>query len=88
MERVLQGGKKWTQGAYHVETGSCLLGAAQLAHAGEITRYWLREAIAERTGRRMSISAFNDSAASFREIAEILAHAKRLAAAHSKRFWK
>ena len=49
----------------------------------EDARYWLQQAVAERGFT--SIESFNDSRASYSEIAEILARAKQLAAAiHNK----
>src|SRR5271165_4786300 len=85
MERLFQGGKNWTQGAYHRLNGQkCLVGAAQSVNVVPIedARYWLKQAIAERGGGT-TIEEFNDTRASYREIAEVLARAKQLAAAHA-----
>src|SRR5689334_9394508 len=86
MGRYFQGGKYWTQGAYHRSNGSaCLVGAAEVVRSrlsplGD-TRYWLQQAIAERHPG-LSIEAFNDSRTSFSEITQILARAKQLALAN------
>ena len=85
MERFFRDGKNWTQGAYHRPDGTkCLVGAAQSVHVMPVedARYWLLQAVAERGFT--SIESFNDSRASYSEIAEILARAKQLAAAHSQ----
>lgn len=85
MERFFRDGKNWTQGAYHRPDGTkCLVGAAQSVHVSPINnaRYWLQQAVAERGFT--SIESFNDSRASYSEIAEILARAKQLAAAHTR----
>jgi hypothetical protein len=87
MERFFRGGANWTRGVYHASDGSkCLVGAAQTVHAAPIddARYWLKQAIAERGELGWGgIEGFNDSH-SYRQIAEVLARAKQLAAAHAR----
>jgi hypothetical protein len=86
MQDHFQGGANWTQGAYHREDGSkCLIGAANHVRVSAIddAKYWLRQAIAERTaGAITSIEAFNDTRdRQFGEIEQVIARAKQLAAA-------
>jgi hypothetical protein len=91
MERLFQGGRKWTQGAYHRMNGNkCLVGAAQSVPVGAINdaRYWLRQAIVELHPAYawlpvMQIEAFNDSH-SFAEVARVIERAKKLAAASAR----
>jgi hypothetical protein len=88
IERFFQGGRNWTQGAYHRMNGNkCLVGAAQSVRAAAIddARYWLRQAIVElHPGFAwlpvMQIEEFNDSH-SFAEVAAVIERAKELAAA-------
>ena len=88
IERFFQGGRNWTQGAYHRLNGDkCIVGAAQSMRVGAIddARYWIRQAIVElHPGYRwlpvMQIEAFNDSH-SFAEVAEVIDRAKQLARA-------
>jgi hypothetical protein len=86
MERFFRGGKKWTQGEYHRGDGTkCLVGAVETLRASAIddARYWLSQAIAERTGAAndpMLIEHFNDTH-SFAEVAKVIDRAKQLAAA-------
>jgi hypothetical protein len=88
MERFFQGGRNWTQGAYHRLNGTkCLVGAAHSARVGPINdaQYYLSQAIAElHPGFAwlpvMRIEAFNDSRLSFSEVAAVIERAKQLAA--------
>jgi len=90
MENHLQGGAKWTQGAYERGDGSkCLVGAAnyvQRTTGNKLAdpKYWIGRAIAERQGGVVSpilgIESFNDSRGSYHEIAGVLGRAKELAA--------
>jgi hypothetical protein len=85
MERFFQGGKNWTQGAYHRMDGKkCLVGAAETMRTAPIedAQFWIKQAIAERSRYSIlsGIEGFNDSRRSFGEIAEVLARAKQLAA--------
>jgi hypothetical protein len=85
MEGYFQGGANWTQGTYHRPDGSkCLVGAADHVRVSAIddAKYWLRQAIAERTaGAITSIEAFNDTRHTFGEIEQVIARAKQLATA-------
>jgi hypothetical protein len=86
IERFFEGGKYWTQGAYHRLDGTkCLVGAAQSVRTAAIAdaRYWVGRAIAERYPYWVpfgQIEAFNDTH-SFAEVAEVIERAKQLAAA-------
>jgi hypothetical protein len=88
IEWFFQGGRNWTQGAYHGWNGKkCLVGAVQSVRAGQLedARYWIRQAIAELHPAYawlpvMQIEAFNDTH-SFAEVAEVIARAKQLALA-------
>jgi hypothetical protein len=91
MERFFADGAKWTRGAYHRWDGTkCLVGAAnhvQLAAGLKLSdpKYWIRRAIAERQGvvsPVLGIEGFNDSRASYSEIAQVLTRAKQLALEH------
>ena len=91
IERFFQGGRNWTQGAYHRLNGNkCLVGAAQSMRQGAIddARYWIRQAIVERHPGyawlpAMQIEAFNDSH-SFAEVARVIERAKELASASAQ----
>ena len=85
IERFFQGGRNWTQGAYHRMNGQkCLVGAVQSVRQGSIedARHHLRQAIAELypgwSLPGMQIENFNDSH-SFREVAAVIERAKQLA---------
>jgi hypothetical protein len=86
IEWFFQGGRNWTQGAYHRLNGNkCLVGAVQAKRQGAIedARYWLRQAIVDlhpayRWLPVMQIEAFNDSH-SFAEVARVIERAKELA---------
>lgn len=84
IERLFQGGRNWTQGAYHRGDGSkCLVGAVQSVRSSAVddARYHLRRAIAELYpgwSPVMQIESFNDSH-SFAEVARVIERAKELA---------
>jgi hypothetical protein len=86
IERFFQGGRNWTQGAYHRANGQkCIVGAVQTVRQGAINdaRCWIRQAIAQlHPGwcAIMPIESFNDSH-SFAEVAEVIERAKQLALA-------
>jgi hypothetical protein len=87
METLFNGGANWIQGAYHTADGHCVVGAAQHVRRTsgdglDDARYWLRQAIAEKTGGNGHIESFNDSRESYSEIAEVMTRAKELALAH------
>jgi len=91
MERFFgKRGEHWTQDAYHRGDGTkCLVGAARSMRAAAIedALYWVRLAIGELHPDWLpfgQIEDFNDSRASYTEIAEVIARAKQLAAAHSQ----
>jgi hypothetical protein len=91
MERYFgKDGKNWTQDAYHRGDGTkCLVGAARSMRAAAIedALYWVRLSIGELHPDWLpfgQIEDFNDSRASYTEIAEVIARAKQLAAAHSQ----
>ena len=87
MEGFFQGGGNWTQGVYHRSNGQkCLVGAADHLRASSVdaAKFWLERAIAEKTGGTVTrIENFNDFRRSYGEIAEVLARARQLAAAHN-----
>lgn len=91
IERFFEGGRNWTQGAYHRTNGQkCIVGAVQAARhsAIEDARFWIRQAIIERHPRyaslpAMQIEAFNDTH-SFAEVAAVIARAKQLALAAAR----
>jgi hypothetical protein len=87
MERFFQGGANWVQGAYHWRGKACLVGAAQSVHVAPVdsAQHYLRLALAEsgHYAGPMGIEAFNDSRASYSEVAALVARAKELAAANS-----
>jgi hypothetical protein len=87
VQGFFRGGRNWTQGVYHASNGQkCLVGAADHVRASPLdaAKYWLEQAIAEKTGIR-GIENFNDSRRSFGEIAEVLSRAKELALEHQAR---
>jgi hypothetical protein len=82
MEGFFQAGQRWTQGVYHRSNGQkCLVGAADHLRASSVdnAKYWLEQAIIEKTGRRSDIEIFNDSRRSYSEIAEVVKRARQLA---------
>ena len=88
MERFFANGN-WTQDVYHRLSGEkCLVGAMVAMRPWlqlDDAEYWLQLSIDERTGcSGMSIEWFNDSRRTYTEIAEVLARAKQLAAAHAQ----
>jgi hypothetical protein len=90
VEGFMQNGQKWTKGAYHRDDGTkCLVGAIKHLRANKLVpiddaEFWLRKAIDERRpGSGMAIESYNDSCASYRDIASLLGRAKQLAAARA-----
>jgi hypothetical protein len=90
VEGFFQNGHKWTKGAYHRGDGTkCLVGAVQHLRANKVVpiddaEFWLRKAIEERRpGSGMAIESYNDSCASYQDIATLLGRAKQLATARA-----
>jgi hypothetical protein len=88
MQYYFADGARWITGAYQTRDGKCLVGAAnhvERTSAGlklSDAKHWIRRAIAERQGAVspvLGIEMFNDSRASYAEIAEVLTRARQLA---------
>jgi hypothetical protein len=82
MEGFFQGGANWTQGVYHRSNGQkCLVGAADHLRASSVdnAKFWLEQAIIEKTGELSGIEYFNDTRRSYSEIAEVVRRARQLA---------
>ena len=82
MELFLQGGRKWTKGAYHRPNGTkCLVGAADYTRGSSLDHAKVFVLMAVRERGYGSIESFNDSRASFAEIENVLNRARQLACA-------
>jgi hypothetical protein len=92
IENYFDGGARWIKGAYHTKDGKCVVGAANHVQQTERLKlanpkHWIRQAIAERQGSVspvFGIEGFNDTRASYSEIAEVMERAKQLALEHRR----
>lgn len=86
MQSYFLDGENWAQGVYRGKGDTrCMAGAAEYLRESSIddAKFWLREAIAERTGGAIAtIEEFNDGQQSFDEVAAVIDRAKQLAAAN------
>ena len=81
MEDFFGNGDNWTKGVYSAANGArCLVGAADHARVSAVddAKYWLRQAIAERSPH-WTIEQFNDNADDYSEIAAVIRRAKEMA---------
>jgi hypothetical protein len=80
---ILDGGDRWTKGNYRLGRRRCLVGALRdvrcTRKARDAASGYLRQVIAERVGKKLSIIEFNDSRLDYAQIATVIEESRQLA---------